>query len=182
MQFRELVNLFEYRDLLLKYLYKYGIGYNDAQDIIQEFFIKMMDYDGKIYIGKKPNYLFLYTCMKNAALDFKKKKSLMFGNILSYDVVKNNKKFAERLETILHTNESIFKYDNDEIEEYDNRLRYVCKFLDSSDGLILDDFYFNKKDKNSYDKNYYKIYRAANKIKEQIKHNYETRNDLREYI
>jgi hypothetical protein len=182
MQQRELVKLFEYRDLLLKYLYKYGIGYDDAQDIIQEFLIKMIDYNGKICIEKKPNYLFLYICMRNSALDFKKKRSLMFGKILPYDMVKNSKTFAERLESILRTNESILKYNNDEIEEYDNKLKFLCTFLDSPDGLILDDFYLNKKSKKSYDKSYYKKYRTAKKIQEQIKHNYETWNNFREDI
>jgi len=182
MQQRELMNLFDYRDLLLKYLYKYGIGYDDAQDIIQEFLIKMMDYDGTIYIGKKPNYLFLYICMKNAALDFKKKKSVMFNKLLSYDVVRNNKKFAERLETILRTNESILKYDNKQIEEYDNKLKFLCRFLDSPDGLILDNFYLNKTKGKKFDKEYYRLYDKTRKIKVQLKHNYETGHNIREDI
>ena len=120
--------------------------------------------------------------MKNAALDFKKKKRLKYGVCFWYEEITNDSKLKERLETILHTNESMLKYDNEYLDEYDNKVKYLCEFLDSPDGLILDDYYLNKKSKNSYDESYYKKYQIINKIKEQIKSNYETWNDIREDI
>lgn len=181
MERQHLVKLYEYKDLLRTYLYKYNIDYDDAEDIIQEFLIKMIDYKS-VFIDNKPNFLFLYKCMKNAALDFKKKKKLKYGVYFWYEEIKSNSKLKERLETILHTNESILKYDDEYFEEYDNRFKYLCKFLESNDGLVLEEFYLEKDAKKVYDKSYYKSYRNVTKIKQKIKSNYETWNDIREDI
>ena len=108
MEQNQLVKLYEYKDLLRTYLYKYDIDYDDAEDIIQEFFIKMINYK-PVFIKDKPNFLFLYKCMRNAAFDLKKKQRLKYNVFLSYEKIKDNNKLRERLETILSTNESFLK-------------------------------------------------------------------------
>jgi len=177
----QLVKLYEYKDLLRTYLYQYNIDYNDAEDIIQEFFINMINHKS-IFIKDKPNFLFLYKCMKHAALDFKKKKSTKYNVFFWYEEIKHQKKYRERLETILSTNESLTKYNNEYLQEYDKRLKYFCKFLDTPEGLILEDFYLNKTNKKVFNTEYHRRWDKARKIKKQFKLNYETWNTIREDI
>jgi hypothetical protein len=179
MEQNQLVKLYEYKDLLRNYLYKYDIDYDDAEDIIQEFLIKMINYKS-VFINDKPNFLFLYKCMRNAAFDLKKKKRLKYGVFFSYEEMKNNTKLKERLETALRTNENIYKYNYSILQEYDNKLKYLCKFLESNDGLVLEKFYLEKKlEKQIYDKSYFKMQKIASKFKRQIKQNYEAWNKTR---
>jgi len=172
--------LSRHHDLWLAYVISFTVNPDTAKDIVQEFYLKMSDYDKDIMIGEKINFYFVYLVLRNMVFDLKKKEKRFY--------------FTEDLPAI---------EDEEYFEIHNTKSEHITRWLNDHnlDELDLDN---TQNLKNIYNAcvfnevfiegksiaelsrettiSYYSLYNTVKIIKNEIKHNYETRNDLREDI
>ena len=66
--------LSRYHDMFVGYVLGFGVNPDTAQDIVQEFYLKMHDYKKDIMIGEEINFYFVYLVLRNMVFDLKKKE------------------------------------------------------------------------------------------------------------
>ena len=172
--------LSRHHDLWLAYVISFTVNPDTAKDIVQEFYLKMAGYDKDIMIGEKINFYFVYLVLRNMVFDLKKKEKRFY--------------FTEEIPSI---------EEDEYIEQDDSKSQHITNWLNNHnlDQLDLD----NTQDlKNIYNAcvfnevfiegksiaelsrettiSYYSLYNTVKIIKNEIKSNYENRNDFREDI
>jgi len=70
--------LSRHHDLWLAYVISFTVNLDTAQDIVQELYLKMHDYDKDIMIGEKINFYFVYLVLRNMVFDLKKKEKRFY--------------------------------------------------------------------------------------------------------
>ena len=172
--------LSRHHDLWLAYVISFTVNPDTAKDIVQEFYLKMADYDKDIMIGEKINFYFVYLVLRNMVFDLKKKEKRFY--------------FTEELPSI---------EDDEYIEQDDSKSHHITNWLNNHnlEELNLDNI---ENLKNIYNAcvfnevfmegksiaelsrettiSYYSLYNTVKIIKNEIKHNYETGNNFREDI
>lgn len=66
--------LAKHHDLWIRYVLSFGVNEDTANDIVQEFYLKMSAFNGDIMIGEKINFYFVYLVIRNMVFDLKKKE------------------------------------------------------------------------------------------------------------
>jgi DNA-directed RNA polymerase specialized sigma24 family protein len=66
--------LSKHHNLWINYVLKFNVNIDTAQDIVQEFYLKMSNYQKDIMIGEKINFYFVYLVLRNMVFDLKKKE------------------------------------------------------------------------------------------------------------
>ena len=172
--------LSRHHDLWLSYVLSFKVNPDTAKDIVQELYLKMHDYDKDIMIGEKINFYFVYLVLRNMVFDLKKKEKRFY--------------FTEDIPHI--EDEEYFEIDN-------SKSQYITKWLNEHnlDDLNLDNTENLKRIYNACVFNevmlenksiaelsrettisYYSLYNTVKIIKNEIKSNYETWNNIREDI
>jgi DNA-directed RNA polymerase specialized sigma24 family protein len=70
--------LSRYHDMFVGYVLGFGVNPDTAQDIVQEFYLKMHDYKKDIMIGEEINFYFVYLVLRNMVFDLKKKEKRFY--------------------------------------------------------------------------------------------------------
>lgn len=172
--------LSQHHDLWLSYVLSFTVNPDTAKDIVQEFYLKMHDYDKDIMIGEKINFYFVYLVLRNMVFDLKKKeKKFHFSdNIPSIEE-------EEYLETDNSKSEHITKWLNDhnleELNLDDNQnLKHIYN------ACVFNEIFLEGKSIAELSREttigYYSLYNTVKIIKNEIKDNYETRHTSREDI
>lgn len=172
--------LSRHHDLWISYVLSFKVNPDTAKDIVQEFYLKMHDYDKDIMIGEKINFYFVYLVLRNMVFDLKKKEKRFY--------------FTEEIPCV---------EDEEYIEIDTSKSQYITKWLNEHnlDNLNLENAENLKKIYNACIFNevmlenksiaelsrettisYYSLYNTVKIIKNEIKSNYETWNDIREDI
>ena len=172
--------LSRHHDLWISYVLSFKVNPDTAKDIVQEFYLKMSNFDGDIMIGEKINFYFVYLVLRNMVFDLKKKEKRFY--------------FTEEIPAI---------EEEEYIETDTSKSQYITKWLNEHnlDELNLEDTENIKKIYNACVFNevmlenksiaelsrettisYYSLYNTVKIIKNEIKHNYETWNAIREDI
>ena len=172
--------LSRHHDLWISYVLSFKVNPDTAKDIVQEFYLKMSNFDGDIMIGEKINFYFVYLVLRNMVFDLKKKEKRFY--------------FTEEIPAI---------EEEEYIETDTSKSQYITKWLNEHnlDELNLEDTENIKKIYNACVFNevmlenksiaelsrettisYYSLYNTVKIIKNEIKDNYETWNAIREDI
>lgn len=172
--------LSRHHDLWLAYVISFTVNPDTAKDIVQEFYLKMSDYDKDIMIGEKINFYFVYLVLRNMVFDLKKKEKRFY--------------FTEDLPAL--EDEEYFEIDNtksEHITRWLNNHNLDELDLDNTQNLkniynacVFNEVFIEGKSIAALSRettiSYYSLYNTVKIIKNEIKHNYETRNDVREDI
>lgn len=172
--------LSRHHDLWLAYVISFTVNPDTAKDIVQEFYLKMSDYDKDIMIGEKINFYFVYLVLRNMVFDLKKKeKRFYFTEDLpaledeEYIEIDNTK--SEHITRWLN-NHNLDELDLDNTQNLKN-IYNAC---------VFNEVFIEGKSIAALSRettiSYYSLYNTVKIIKNEIKHNYETRNDVREDI
>ena len=70
--------LSRHHDMFVGYVLGFGVNPDTAQDIVQEFYLKMHDYKKDIMIGEEINFYFVYLVLRNMVFDLKKKEKRFY--------------------------------------------------------------------------------------------------------
>jgi DNA-directed RNA polymerase specialized sigma24 family protein len=70
--------LSRYHDMFVGYVLSFGVNPDTAKDIVQEFYLKLYDYDKDIMIGEEINFYFVYLVLRNMVFDLKKKEKRFY--------------------------------------------------------------------------------------------------------
>jgi DNA-directed RNA polymerase specialized sigma24 family protein len=166
--------LSRHHDLWIAYVISFTVNPDTAKDIVQEFYLKMADYDKDIMIGEKINFYFVYLVLRNMVFDLKKKEKRFY--------------FTEELPSI---------EDEQYIEQDDSKSLHITNWLNDHnlEELNLDNIENLKSIYNACVFNevfmegksiaelsrettisYYSLYNTVKIIKNEIKHNYQQCN------
>ena len=187
--------LSRHHDLWIAYVLSFKVNIDTAKDIVQEFYLKMHDYDKDIMIGEKINFYFVYLVIRNMVFDLKKKEKRFAIDNFATDLEKVRKNDV--------ANEYFIMIDQENIKTDTSKSQYITKWLNEHnlDDLNLDNTENLKRIYNACVFNevmlenksiaelsrettisYYSLYNTVKIIKNEIKSNYETWNDIREDI
>ena len=172
--------LARHNDLWLSYVLSFKVNTDTAKDIVQEFYLKMSNFEGDIMIGERINFYFVYLVLRNMIFDLKKKEKRFY--------------FTEEIPAV----------EDEEYTETDTtKSQYITKWINEHnlDDLNLENTEDLKKIYNACVFNevllekksiaelsrettisYYSLYNTIKIIKNEIKTNYETWNNTREDI
>ncbi len=187
--------LARHNDLWLSYVLSFKVNTDTAKDIVQEFYLKMSNFEGDIMIGERINFYFVYLVLRNMIFDLKKKEKRFAIDNFSTDLEKVRKNDV--------ANEYFIMIDEENIKTDTSKSQYITKWINEHnlDDLNLENTEDLKKIYNACVFNevllekksiaelsrettisYYSLYNTIKIIKNEIKTNYETWNNTREDI
>lgn len=70
--------LSRHHDLWLSYVLSFGVNPDTAKDIVQEFYLKMHDYDKDIMTNDDVNFYFVYLVLRNMVFDLKRREKKFY--------------------------------------------------------------------------------------------------------
>ena len=70
--------LSRHHDLWLSYVLSFGVNPDTAKDIVQEFYLKMHDYNKDIMTNDDVNFYFVYLVLRNMVFDLKRKEKKFY--------------------------------------------------------------------------------------------------------
>ena len=172
--------LSRHQDLWISYVLSFSVNPDTAKDIVQEFYLKMADYDKDIMIGEKINFYFVYLVLRNMVFDLKRKEK--------------NYYFTEEIPAL---------EDEEYIEKDNSKSEFITKWINNNiiqdiefenpldleqiyHAYIFNEVVLNKKNMKQLERettiSYHSIRNTVQIIKKEIKKNYETWNKTREDI
>lgn len=172
--------LSKHHNLWINYVLKFNVNIDTAQDIVQEFYLKMSNYQKDIMIGEKINFYFVYLVLRNMVFDLKKKeKRFHFTEEIPHI------EEEEYIETDTLKSQYITKWINDNTLEkinYEN----IEDLEDIYHATIFNEVMLEKKSMKQLSRelclSYESIRHTIKIIKNEIKDSYETWNAIREDI
>ena len=172
--------LSRHHDLWISYVLSFSVNPDTAKDIVQEFYLKMADYDKDIMIGEKINFYFVYLVLRNMIFDLKKKEKRFYFTEEIPSIEEE-----EYIETDTSKSEHITKWLNDHnLDELD--LDNTQNLKDIYNACVFNEVFLEGKSIAELSRettiSYYSLYNTVKIIKNEIKHNYETGNNFREDI
>lgn len=172
--------LSRHHDLWIAYVLSFSVNPDTAKDIVQEFYLKMHDYDKDIMIGEKINFYFVYLVLRNMVFDLKKKEKRFY---FTEDIPSIEDE--EYIETDNSKSEHITKWLNDHnLDELNiNDINHIKDFYNA---CVFNEIFLEGKTIAELSREttigYYSLYNTVKIIKNEIKSNYETRDTSREDI
>ena len=172
--------LSKHHNLWISYVLKFSVNIDTAQDIVQEFYLKMSDYKKDIMIGEKINFYFVYLVLRNMVFDLKKKeKRFEFIDEIP------DKTLEEYTESDNSKSIYITKWINDNVLK-DINYDSIEDLQDIYHAYIFNEVMIEKKSMKQLSREmnvtYDSIRNTIQIIKNEIKDNYETWNTIREDI
>ena len=172
--------LSKHHNLWISYVLKFSVNIDTAQDIVQEFYLKMSDYKKDIMIGEKINFYFVYLVLRNMVFDLKKKeKRFEFIDEIP------DKTLEEYTESDNSKSIYITKWINDNVLQ-DINYESIEDLQDIYHAYIFNEVMIEKKSMKQLSREmnvtYDSIRNTIQIIKNEIKDNYETWNTIREDI
>jgi DNA-directed RNA polymerase specialized sigma24 family protein len=172
--------LSKHHNLWINYVLKFNVNIDTAQDIVQEFYLKMSNYQKDIMIGEKINFYFVYLVLRNMVFDLKKKeKRFHFTEEIPHI------EEEEYIETDTLKSQYITKWINDNTLQkinYEN----IEDLEDIYHATIFNEVMLEKKSMKQLSRelclSYESIRHTIKIIKNEIKDSYETWNAIREDI
>jgi len=177
-----LSKLYKYQRLWIGYVMDLGCNIDTAKDIVQEFYIKMIDKDYS-YDDNSPNFYGCYVILRNMVFDLKRKEKKIELVDLDYLPESVDEEYTEpnnvhKLEAITKWLESNYiDYDGEDLD-YDSEVLKKIYYK-----TIYEEVFENGKKIAQLSRetgiSYYSLYNTVKHIKKQIN---ESRNNIREDI
>ena len=172
--------LSQHHDLWIRYVLSFKVNPDTAKDIVQEFYLKMSNFTGDIMIGEKINFYFVYLVLRNMVFDLKKKEKRFY---FTEEIPAIEEE--EYTETDTSKSIEITKWLNEHnLDKLD--LENIENIKDIYNACVFNEVFIEGKSiaQLSRDTNisYPSLYNTIKIIKNEIKHNYETWNAIREDI
>ena len=172
--------LSRYHDMFVGYVLSFSVNPDTAKDIVQEFYLKLYDYDKDIMIGEEINFYFVYLVLRNMVFDLKKKEkrfyftdempSLQDEEYTDIDTTK-----SEYITQWLNDNnvENLNPHNTENLK----KIYHACVFNE----VMLENKSIAELSRETTI-SYYSLYNTIKIIKNEIKQNYEAWNKTREDI
>ena len=172
--------LSKHHDLWISYVLSFSVNIDTAKDIVQEFYLKMHDYDKDIMIGEKINFYFVYLVLRNMVFDLKKKEKRFYFTEEIPHIEEE-----EYIETDNSKSEHITKWlNNNNLEKLN--LDNTENLKDIYNACVFNEVFLEGKSIAELSRettiSYYSLYNTVKIIKNEIKDNYETWNNTRKNI
>jgi len=99
---------------LYKICFYFGLNEIDAQDIIQDLYVKLLGFRfiDKYIFNDEPNMSFIFVVLKNIIFDYKKtRKKIVYQDIDGIDIIDDIKELSEKTIWLFEEIEKLNKFD-----------------------------------------------------------------------
>jgi hypothetical protein len=177
--------LYKYDRMWVGYVKDLGVNIDTARDIVQEFYLKMNEFEDEyFYVKDKPNYYGCYVILRNMVFDLKRKEKKINLVELDYldDEAEEEKFYDESddkinaLVTWAGKNQVTNKILNNKNYNVEDLKKLYYK-------TIYEEIFDNGKKISVFSRetgiSYYSLYNTVRLIKEEIKNELKNRNTIR---